>query len=190
MKHAVNFFYETGLLGRLRRTGFYFAGVTDPETIAAHSHRASVIAYVLAKMEKADAGKCALMCLLHDIPEARTGDGNKVAARYINFGEAEAKAFNDQTEELPEDVKKEFREIYNEFEERKTKEAAIAKDADLLECALEAKEHVENGFKAALGWIDRIKTALATESAKKLMAEIEKTKPDEWYVELKVAKIR
>jgi len=190
MKHIANFFYETGLLGRLRRTGFYFAGVTDPETIAAHSHRASVIAYVLAKMEKADAAKCALMCMLHDIPEARTGDGNKVAARYIKFGEAEAKAFNDQIENLPDEVKNDFRKIYAEFEDRKSKEAIVAKDADLLECALEAREHVENGFKAAQGWIDRINTSLATESAKKLMAEIEKTKPDEWYIGLKVEKVR
>lgn len=186
MKRAVNFFYETGLLGRLRRTGFYFAGITNPETIAAHSYRASIIAYVLGKMEKANAEKCALMCMLHDIPEARTGDGNKVAARYIDFGKAEVKAFEDQTEPLPEDVRKEFRELYNEFEELKTKEAIIAKDADHLECALEAKEHVESGYKAAQDWIARIKERVKTESAKKLIAELEKTKPSEWYEALKV----
>ncbi|MFA5888494.1 MAG: HD domain-containing protein [Candidatus Nanoarchaeia archaeon] len=186
MKHIANFFYETGLLGRLRRTGLYFAGITDPETIAAHSHRASVIAYVLAKMEKANAEKCALMCMLHDIPEARTGDGNKVAASYIKFGEAEVRAFKDQTAELPSETASEFRKLYDEFEELKTKEAIVAKDADMLECAFEAKEHVECGYKAANDWIIRINERLRTESAKKLLKELENTKPSEWYEALKI----
>ncbi|MFA5888308.1 MAG: HAD family hydrolase, partial [Candidatus Nanoarchaeia archaeon] len=73
-----------------------------------------------------------------------------------------------------------------EFEELKTKEAIVAKDADMLECAFEAKEHVECGYKAANDWIKRINERLRTESAKKLIKELENTKPSEWYEALKI----
>ncbi len=41
------FGYEMGLLKRARRTGWWLAGVKDPETIAERSFRTALIAYLL-----------------------------------------------------------------------------------------------------------------------------------------------
>ena len=46
-----NFLYEMGLLKRCRRTGWWVAGVDDPESIAEHSFRAALIGYLLAVLE-------------------------------------------------------------------------------------------------------------------------------------------
>ncbi|MQA24845.1 MAG: HD domain-containing protein [Micromonosporaceae bacterium] len=50
----IGFVFETGLLKRAKRTGWWMAGIKDPESIAEHSFRAAVIGAVLAAMEGAD----------------------------------------------------------------------------------------------------------------------------------------
>lgn len=56
-----DFIFETGLLKRAKRTGWWIAGVKDPESIAEHSHRTALIGAVLAMMEGADPARVALM---------------------------------------------------------------------------------------------------------------------------------
>ncbi|MEM2974626.1 MAG: HD domain-containing protein, partial [Candidatus Micrarchaeia archaeon] len=112
------FFYELGMLKRVKRNGWWLAGVENPETIAEHNARTAIIAYVLAKMEGANACKAAMMCMLHDAPEVRTSDIHKVGARYINFHEAERKARVDQLRNLP--YCSEFLNLLDEMEAKKT----------------------------------------------------------------------
>ncbi|MBF0384955.1 MAG: HD domain-containing protein, partial [Candidatus Omnitrophica bacterium] len=41
---AVNLFAEAGLLKRVKRSGWWVAGIKDPESVAEHSFRCAVIA--------------------------------------------------------------------------------------------------------------------------------------------------
>jgi len=66
-----------------------------------------------------------------------------------------------------------------------TKEGIIAKDADWLEQAFQAKEYVDTGYPAAKNWIDNVAAAVETESAKKIIAKMRKTEFTEWYKGLK-----
>ena len=100
MKELTKFLFEIGMLGRLKRTGPLLSGVENPETVAEHCHRATIIAYILAKIEKVDVEKVLVMSLFHDVPESRIGDINKVASRYIDVKSAESKAIEEQAESL------------------------------------------------------------------------------------------
>lgn len=56
-----------------KRTGWWMAGIREPESVAEHSWRTSLIASVIAQLEGADPARAALMAVWHDSQEARTG---------------------------------------------------------------------------------------------------------------------
>lgn len=184
MGDFVKFLYEAGQLKRVKRSGWWLININEPENVAEHSHRAAIVGYVLAKLENVDANKVALMCLFNDLHESRINDLHKVGQRYINFREAETKAAKEQTEKLG-GIGKEIFALHEEFQAQKTKEAVIARDADLLENALQAREYIKIGYADAQDWIDNIWKVIKTESAKKLLCEIEKTDPNDWWRGLK-----
>lgn len=184
IKKITNFLFELGALKHVKRSGWWIINVKDPENVAEHSFRAGVIGYMLAKLEKADISKVAMMCLFNDLHEARLNDLHKVGQRYIDFRKAETAAHKEQTEGLGEIGKMMF-SLHKEFQEQKTKEAIVARDADLLENAFQAKEYIEIGYKDAQNWIDNVRTVLKTDSAKKLLNEIEKTSSNDWWKGLK-----
>lgn len=179
-----NFLFELGALKHVKRSGWWLINVKDPENVAEHSFRAGVIGYVLAHLEKADVNKVTMMSLFNDLHEARLNDLHKVGHRYIDFRKAETAAHQEQAGELGK-IGKEMFSLHQEFQERKTKEAIVARDADLLENAFQAKEYIEIGYKDAQNWIDNIKKVIKTESAKKLLKEIEKTSCNDWWRNLK-----
>jgi len=184
IKKITNFIFELGALKHVKRSGWWIINIKDPENVAEHSFRAGVIGYILAKLEKADVNKVAMMSLFNDLHEARLNDLHKIGQRYIDFKKAETKAHKEQTEELGE-IGKEIFSFHKEYQEQKTKEAIIARDADLLENAYQAKEYMEIGYKDAQDWIDNIRKIIKTDSAKKLLDEIEKTSSNDWWRKLK-----
>jgi len=183
-KNLTNFLFELGALKHVKRSGWWLINVKDPENVAEHSFRAAVIGYVLAKMENVDVSKVTLMSLFNDLHEARLNDLHKVGHRYIDFKKAETAAFKEQTSELKE-IGKEMFSLHEEFQTRESKEAIVARDADLLENAFQAKEYIEMGYKDAQNWIDNIWQVIKTDSAKKLLKEIEKTSCNDWWKNLK-----
>ncbi|MEW5896843.1 MAG: HD domain-containing protein [Nanoarchaeota archaeon] len=179
-----NFLFELGTLKHVKRSGWWLINVKDPENVAEHSFRAGVIGYFLARLEKADVNKVTMMCLFNDLHEARINDLHKVGQRYIDFRVAETEVQKEQAAELGEAGKEMF-SLHQEFQEQKTKEAIVARDADLLENAFQAKEYLEIGYRDAQNWIDNIKKVIKTEYAKKLLEEIEQTSSNDWWRNLK-----
>lgn len=186
-KCLTKFLFEVGQLNRVKRSGFTLIGVKDTQSVAEHQARATIIAYFLAKLEKADVEKCLITCLFHDVPETRLNDLHKVGHRYIDFKKAEEEALKEQIQNLPENAGKEILDYFISYRKDKTKEGIIVRDADLLENALEAKEYLDKGLKHAQNWLDNIRKALVTDSAKNILAEIEKSDPCEWWQGLKKA---
>ena len=172
-----------GMLKNVKRSGWFMAGIKNPETIAEHKLRAIIIGYVLAKLEKANDEKVIKMLMFHDIPETRLGDMHKVTANYLDKEPTEQKIIEDQAKLLPEDARKEFLELMKEFNEKSTKESIIARDADYLEAAVQAHEYIESGYKNAQEWIDRIRLKLKTEPAKQILEEV--LKSENWWKGLK-----
>jgi len=188
LKGIVKLFFELGHLRRVQHIGFKLAGIKEPDSVAEHTTRVSQIGYVLAKMEKADANKVTVMCLFHELGEARVNDSHRVELRYRNYldlKKSEIKAYKEQVRILPSKIKKELSDLIDEFEERKTLEAKCAKDADYLDQALTAKEYIDIGYKACKDWIKNIKKALKTKTAKEFLRVIEITDRNDWWEDLK-----
>ena len=175
MKDITKFLFELGALKQTTRAGWSVVGVPKPEVVASHIFRTAHIGYLLAEMEKCNKDKVLRMIIFHDVPETRTGDFHKIASNYIEKNEGEMKAVLDQSKLLPPIIGKEYIELFKEFEENKTKEAVVARDADYLEAALTAKEYLINGYAHSQEFLDRVKKVLVTQSAKQILKEIEKS---------------
>lgn len=177
-----NFFFELNQLKRECNTGFQLAGVNDPDSVAEHAMRSAQMAYVLAILERdADPEKTAIITLFHNNGKTRIGDQNKVAARYLFKQEAEEFTFVDQIEGMNKDVEKKLLEYHREWQERRTKEGIISKDADWLEQAFQAKEYFDLGYTSAKQIIDNIGEAVETDSAKKIYSQMKKKKFTDWW---------
>lgn len=185
-KKIVNFIFEINQLKRQRHSGFQLAGVKDPDSVAEHVMRAAQIGYILAVMEgDANPEKVAAMILIHDNGEARIGDQHKVAARYFSTDQAESAAFSDQLKNLGGEIEKKWGDYFKEFENRQTKEGLVAKDADWLETAFQAKEYMDIGFRFMGNWIENVEKALETKSAKSLISQLRQTEFTAWWQGLK-----
>jgi len=183
-KNVLDFFFELGQLKRVRHEGWRFIGVDEPKSVAEHGLRAAQIAFVLAKMEKYNKPEeaCA-MAVFHDMAETRIGDITKIGNRYLK--KDEERAVREQVEKLGE-TGKEILELWKQAEYKSTKAGVIAKDADLLEQAVSAKEYMEKGYKFAEDWINNISEKLIqTKSAKKLLKDLRKANSNNWWQGLK-----
>jgi putative hydrolases of HD superfamily len=184
MKKLTEFLYETGQLKRVKRSGWWTINIKNPESVAEHSYRAAVIGYFLAQLEKVNVHKVMLMCLFNDIHESRLNDLHKVGHRYIDFKEAENKAHAEQCAGLG-NAGDELLSLLTDFQQRESPEAQVARDADLLENALQAREYIKIGYADAQDWLDNINKIIHTESGKKLLKEIETIDPNSWWKGLK-----
>ena len=177
MKNIANFLFEAGMLKRTPRSGFQFLG-TGAESVAEHIFRATYIGYALGKLAKGvNVDRMIKMCLFHDLPEARTGDLNYVNKKYMEANEK--KAIDDLAQTLP--FGSEIRELIQEFNEGKTEEACLARDADQLEMILALKEYKDVGNKYADEWLAFSLKRLQTQSAQKLAEIILETDSSLWW---------
>lgn len=164
------------------------------DNIATHSYRVAMIAWFLAKIEKVDPYKTVMMALLHDMGEIRSNDHNYVHKRYIKVFEDEIS--KEQLGSLPFD---DLFEIDKEYKDRKSKEAIVAKDADLLDQIMLLKEYAHQGNSEAKIWLfgkgkkreeNTQYKNLKTKSARKLADKILKSKVSDWWENLWTAKNR
>lgn len=183
-KQIAKFLFEVGILARTPRSGFHFLG-TGEQSVAEHLNRVSYIGFMLAMMDRdIDLSKVLQMCMLHDISEARISDLNYVHQKYVERKEKEA--HEDLAASVPFGDR--ILAIINEYEERKTKEAILVKDADNLEWILALKEEVDKGNERALLWIKSAVKRLKTKNAQELVKEILKTDSNDWWFDKKAQK--
>lgn len=191
-RNIINFIFELNQLKRESHCGFMLSGVDEPDTIAEHALRAAQIGYLLAEMENERAGKeivsaekVAAILLIHDNAEARVGDQHKVGARYFDVKSAERAAFEEQVAGLPARIGAKWRGYMAEYKDRSSLEGVVAKDADWLETALQAKEYLDIGYASAQDFIDNVAAAVETQSAKDIMAGMVEMKFTDWWKGLK-----
>ncbi len=181
---SADFLFELGTMRKLLRMHRQTLLTDDlSDNIAAHSFRVTMIGWILAQKEKADPYKVVMMCLLHDTGEARSNDHNWVNKRYTKIFEEDI-----IEEQLGTPPFSELKEIALEYKERKTKEAIIAKDADLLDQILLLKEYEWQGNKEAAIWLRgsdnrgyaQLKN-LKLESSLELGRAIYERNPSDWW---------
>lgn len=178
---ALHFFAEAGLLKKVKRSGWWVAGIKDPESVAEHSFRCAVIAYYLAHAEKVDPYRALVMALFNDIHEARINDLHKMGHYYIDFKKAEKKVFQDQMKNLGGPFKAELSAVRAEYDAQRTQESLVARDADILECLIQAKEYAQEGHPKARTFLRRAPEFLRTSSARKLCRELMRWDSALWW---------
>src|SRR3989344_3790408 len=172
-----DFLFEVGILAQTPRSGFHFLG-SGRQSVAEHIHRVVYAGYVLAMIEKnVDVSKVMKMCLFHDLAESRTSDLNYVHQKYNQANEMQALRDMAATVEFGPDIVK----TVAEYEQRQTKEAKVAKDADQIEWILSLKEQVDTGNSRAESWMHIAAKRLKTKAAKGVAREIMKTNSDRWW---------
>ncbi len=181
-EHAVavaNFAFELGVLKRMRRAGWWHVGVRDPESVAEHSLRVAQLASIIAAIEGAEPGRAALLAIWHDSQETRTGDIPHTARPYIDQCCPEV-ITADQTASLPDAARKTVQDVVAEYETQQTPEAHCAKDADKLECLIQAVEYKDAGYTRVQGWIDSSRNNLRTNTARRIADAALCTSPLAW----------
>ncbi|MBI2079413.1 HD domain-containing protein [Candidatus Micrarchaeota archaeon] len=182
MDNVISYLFESGQLKRQKRSGWQVIGIKDPESVAEHSFRTAIVAFFLAKMENLNSHKLASAAVFHDMLETRITDLHKVAARYIEVDEqTERKVIDEQTAKLPIELRKEILS----FQDLNQKEKIVLKDADQLECAIQAKEYLEIGYKEAQDWLNNIEKRLKSNSARLLMEKLKASNSNDWWRGLK-----
>jgi putative hydrolases of HD superfamily len=188
LRDTTGFLYEIGLLKRYKRTGWSQVGVALPESVADHSFRVSVIASVVAAMEGADPQRAAFLALWHDSQETRTTDLPHLTKNYVSAA-ANEQVTRDQVAPLPPPVARMISAAVAEYEAAETPEARCARDADKLECLLQAREYQEQGHANVQPWIDSSLAALTTTSAKQLAHEAMAQNSLDWLERAKQAAV-
>jgi putative hydrolases of HD superfamily len=184
-----NFVYELGLLKRYKRTGWLVAGVNNPESIAEHSFRTAIIGWLLALQEGADPYRTATLCLFHDSQESRIGDVPLIGKSYVVTA-ANPRVTADQVAGLPAEVGRAVRDLVDEYEARESLEARLAKDADRLECLIQAREYQAQGHEEMLAWIETSAAALQSPSARQLAEACQRVAPSQWWKAIAEAQSR
>jgi len=180
LKNIVEFIFEAGVLKRTPRSGWSLLGISGAESVADHSFRCAVLGYLLAHMEKVDAHRVLVMTLFNDINEARMTDLHKMAQHYVDATKAEDKSFDDQVGALPDNMRDELSDMRGDYRAQESKESIVARDCDILECLIQAKEYHEHGHTSAARFMKNA-SHLRTESAKQLWKAAEGISVDEWW---------
>lgn len=176
--HLVDLLVRLNPLSELPRTGWVLRGVADPETIAAHSHGVALVAMCIVDAlreqgRQVDGERVLRMALLHDAPEAATGDVPmpvKTPALQAALKAAEG--------ELADRLLGEYADAFHEAEKQETLEARIVKASDKIQMMIKLLCYTKQGR----GALEEFWTNPANQRhadlpfAKQVYAEIQKRK--------------
>jgi putative hydrolase of HD superfamily len=178
MSQLAAFCYELGTLSKTPRSGFDFLG-SGRQSVGEHTCRALGIAFLLTRLtpEPVDELRLMQLVLVHDLPEARTGDLNYVHQKYVRVNWE--KVLAEMSSQLPHGP--EIVAWVREFEDGETLEARLAGDADQLEFLASLREEMDRGNPAASDWLAPVQSRLHTAAGKQLAQQILDTPSDSWW---------
>lgn len=117
-------------LDRVPRAGYLLRGVTEPESVAAHSHFLSLMALLFCERDSSyDKARVLSMALVHDLPEARLMDiPMPYADAYLD--DAKHRAEQAISEHLMAELPGNLAALHQEFTDAATPEARLLRGLD------------------------------------------------------------
>jgi len=164
--------FEVGALKLTPRSGWFKVGIANPESVAEHSMRTAFISFIITYLETKDINSAAMtsfLSLIHDMHETRTTDLHRLSRRYVKVDKE--KAFNEQLELLPDEVKKKTIRGMKDFEK-------YINDADKLELLCQAIEY-SSTYPSSLEYVKEIE--FETETAEKIAKNLKKV-DSRWWI--------
>lgn len=178
MREIADLLFQARILKELPRSGYHFLGAGQ-ESVAEHCFCTTFIAYVMAQLETdIDPLRLISMCLVHDLVEARTGDLNTVHKMYVSPNHD--LALNDTVKDFT--FGQSLAGLIHKFEEGKTTEALLARDADQLAFVIDLKSLADTGYRTPKKWLPPILKRLKTETGRKIAHSIMDTEWDNWWL--------
>ena len=181
MENLLDFLVEVGKLKRTKRRGWQLRGVKDPETIAAHTFRMTLMAWLLCSRKRLDLNKILKMSLIHDLCEVCAGDTTpydkilpkdkkqwkKILDKWPRLSKLEKeknflKKYKKENEalkklisKLPLTLKEEIKNLWNDYEKGLTREGRFVRQLDRVENLLQALEYWKKDKQFAMDpwWI-------------------------------------
>jgi putative hydrolase of HD superfamily len=152
-EELLRFFEISGKLKCTIRSGWSAsAGIEKPESVADHTFRCAIMAMTIGDLEALETNKLVKMLMLHDLQEALTGDFDAFAKQKLGLKEIKIKqknAIKEITSLLPNTLRSRYLALWDEYENKITKEALLANDIDKIEMLLQALEYEKQGCPSA-----------------------------------------
>lgn len=151
-------------LDRLPRTGWLQRGVPVPESVAGHTLGVAQVALALAPREEPplDVDRVVALCLVHDAPEALTGDLPRSGSRHLPAG-AKAGAERAAAEELLEPLHPLALARWREYAAGETREARFARLCDRLQLGVRLLAYLRAGQRGLDDFLATVRGADAGE---------------------------
>ena len=169
MKEIINFLIEVSILKETPRTGWVLMKVKNPETIAEHTFRLTILSWLLAKKANLNIKRAIKIALFHDLCEVYAGDvtpffyytqplknseeKKQLLMKWVRLSkkekekrgrmkfEREKKALLKLIQSLDPSLKKEIFYSWFDYENRVSKEGKFIKQVDRIETLLQSIEY-------------------------------------------------
>lgn len=174
VESALGLLHALGRLKTLPRQGWVDRGIPSPESVADHSYRTALMAWILGDLAGLDTGLLVKLALAHDLPEAEAGDATpygQAVDRGIDIADAvarwrdlltpdelstqraakhdrEALALDRLAALFPSTATDEVSGLWQDYAAGGTPEARFLAQVDKLEALLQATEYRTAGFDA------------------------------------------
>ena len=139
LKTAVN-------LKKISRQGWIDKlSLDNPESVADHSYSMAIMGMVISDLQNYDSEKIIKMILLHDLAESKIGDHTPEQLSKEKKNKLENNAFDEIIKNLPDSIKLQYLQIWQEYQENNSPESKIVHQIDKLEMVLQAKIYENDG---------------------------------------------
>lgn len=171
MKDSLEFFCQVSSLKTMQRTGWVWAGLKNPETIAEHSFRTAFFAWILGKKAGLNVGRMIPMAIVHDICEVYAGDltpyfgilpkdskkRRELTMRWVRLPQkkkisisqkklvVEENSLKKLIAPLSQRTQRDIFSLWEEFEHGRSAEGRFVRQVDRLEAMLQAIEYFGTG---------------------------------------------
>lgn len=181
MGKILDFFIQIGKLKTISRKGPVLIGIKNPETIAEHTFRVAIMAWILGEEKKVNfkIERILKMALIHDISEVYVGDitpydgilpkskkdwpelfdkwprfsKTEKRRRSLEKQKREKESLGKLTANLPGDLRDELKGLWLDYRRGSTKEARFVKQVNRMETLLQALEYgKENKCRPFKSW--------------------------------------
>ena len=171
----LNFFKIAANLKKISRQGWVDKlSLKNPESVADHSYLMAVIGMVISDLGNYNSEKIIKMILLHDLAESKIGDYTPKQLSKKKKNELENNAFNEIIENLPNSIKLQYLQIWQEYQQNNSIESKLVHQIDKLEMALQAKIYSEDGHSPEKleCFFESAKTDITNSKLKELFTKI------------------
>ncbi|MBT3274947.1 MAG: HD family hydrolase [Spirochaetales bacterium] len=133
-------------LDRVPRAGYLLRGVTEPESVAAHSHGLALLTLLVCEEhpDEFDSAKAVRIAIVHDLQESFTMD-IPMPAGNANFKAAKSETENEIYTSLFADQAESLKGLHREFEEAATQEGRLVRGLDKVQMMIKILNYEREG---------------------------------------------